>query len=406
LKIAQTLGGLPLAISQMAGIIRYQYLSFSEFLERYEDEMDRKELFEMEAGTSLQVARGNLASIWAVEILEPQARALLEVCSLLDPDCIQERIFLDGASSVTLEHYPQKKLHFTIARADLLKRSLVRRSLGEKEYWIHRVLQDSIKAKMAVERRREVFSAAVALTISAWGNTPLLKRYDTSLSKSREGLFPHIMSLAKVYETVCRDAKATTNIDLANLLHEAGWYASSFSPISLQVANIDLRWQNERGNSHDNKFLFELALKICKEYPGKDTYQLLGDIHYGLSAVANETNNGDECFKHTSILLRMRLQATQESGVSDLRLAVAHNQMGMSWVMAGEQDTAIAAFKSSIQIYQGLDDYWASMDTNPRMNMGFTYWLKGDLETASTVFEELLRDRIAKFGTNDKESYR
>lgn len=167
-----------------------------------------------------------------------------------------------------------------------------------------------------------------------------------------------------------------------------------------------LRWQHERGNSHDIKPLLTLALDICEQNPGQNTAQLLGDIHYGLSAVANETNDGEACLRHTQVLLKMRLQAFEENGIPDLRLAVAHNESGIAWVMTGEFDNAIAAFKSSIQVYQGLEEYWLSMDTNPLTNMGFTHWVKGDLVEASAIFEQLLRDRALKFGVNDTESYR
>lgn len=67
---------------------------------------------------------------------------------------------------------------------------------------------------------------------------------------------------------------------------------------------------------------------------------------------------------------------------------------------------AISNLEISIQIYRGLSDYWLSMDTNPRTNLGFTYWVLGDLTKASAIFEELLRDRQCHFGEDDRESYR
>lgn len=172
------------------------------------------------------------------------------------------------------------------------------------------------------------------------------------------------------------------------------------------LTDKQLRWQHERGNSHDIKPLLTLALDICTQNPSQETGQLLSDIHYGLSAVANETNDGEACLRHTKVLLKMRLQAFEESAIPDLRLAVAHNEIGIAWVMTGEYDNAIAAFKSSIQVYRGLEEYWLSMDTNPLTNIGFTYWVKEDLVEASAIFEQLLRDRVSKFGVNDTESYR
>jgi len=75
-------------------------------------------------------------------------------------------------------------------------------------------------------------------------------------------------------------------------------------------------------------------------------------------------------------------------------------------VMNGLYQNGISAFERSLEIYKGLKDYWLAMDTNPRTNMAFTYWMMGDQEIASSWFEDLLRDRQMKFGLNDTESYR
>ena len=45
-QISDALGGVPLAISQMAGIIRRQDLTLAEFLELYNDHEERAKLYE------------------------------------------------------------------------------------------------------------------------------------------------------------------------------------------------------------------------------------------------------------------------------------------------------------------------------------------------------------------------
>ena len=129
LKIVQKLGGISFAISQIAAIIRYQFLTFYEFLERYDDEPDCKEFFDFESEAPRRQARGNLASIWAVEQLDPQAKTILELCTILDPDCIQDRIFVEGIGSVdNLNDYFKTIFTYITVRTDLLKRSLVKRN--------------------------------------------------------------------------------------------------------------------------------------------------------------------------------------------------------------------------------------------------------------------------------------
>lgn len=52
-RISDTLGGVPLAISQMAGIIRRQDLTLSEFFELYTDHEEHASLYETKFDTSL-----------------------------------------------------------------------------------------------------------------------------------------------------------------------------------------------------------------------------------------------------------------------------------------------------------------------------------------------------------------
>lgn len=224
LEIAKKLGGLPLAIAQMAAIIQHQYMSFTEFLERYTDDEDRQELHALEAGGPHQNARGNLSTIWLVEQLEPFPRTLLEMCAVLDPDCIQERILLKGvAKEPILEAFPTSMNAYVAARAELIKRSLVSRNEEKRELWVHRILQDSVVSKMSDARIQDIFSAALSFVSDAWGPVDLTKRHDIVLSKARAGLYPHTLSLKTIYEKHVFLRDRETSLQLGALMNEAGW---------------------------------------------------------------------------------------------------------------------------------------------------------------------------------------
>ncbi|KAM5449470.1 hypothetical protein MaudCBS49596_004951 [Microsporum audouinii] len=387
-KIAAKLGGLPLAISQMAAIIRYQYLSFPEFYERYEDESDRRELHSLNIVTPRPEARGNIASIWAVEQLGPHAACLLEVSAMLDPDCIQERLFTGDLGAVgQLEDFPKTSFAYSAARADLIKRSLITRNADKREFRIHRVLQDSVLSKLTPGKIPQTFSFAVDLVLAAWGSTPLVQRHAISLARSRDGLFSHTLAMRNLFEKHYQAKVHEPGLQVAKLMNEAGY-------------------QHEKGNSEDIKPFLKLALEICNQTPGPESAQLLTNIHYGLAAAANETNDRAACLHHTEQLLKLRLKASLSTGVKDIRLAIAHNEYGIALVMNHEYEKAIAEFNTSIEVYRGLEDYWPSMDTNPRTNLGFTYWVMGDLDQSWQTLRDLLDDRETKFGVNDRESYR
>lgn len=142
------------------------------------------------------------------------------------------------------------------------------------------------------------------------------------------------------------------------------------------------------------------------QFPGEKATELLCDVHYGLAAVANETNDKGACLRHTQQLLEMRLKIYDESEVPDLRLAIAHNEYAIALVMNGDFEGAVTAFTHSIDVFRSLADYWPGMDTNPRTNLGFVLWNLGKVEEAYDMFYTLLVDREARFGVMDKESFR
>ena len=102
----------------------------------------------------------------------------------------------------------------------------------------------------------------------------------------------------------------------------------------------------------------------------------------------------------------MRSKAAEDSGISDIRLAIAHNQRAIALSMNGEYEKAITACQKSIEIFKELDEFVLAIDTNPRTNLGFTYWIIGDLENAYTTLYSLLQDREAQYGLDDSESWR
>ncbi|KAM3452599.1 hypothetical protein NHJ6243_009325 [Beauveria neobassiana] len=107
--ISKALGNIPLAISQMAGIIRRQDLTLAEFLELFIDHEERAIPYETKFDSNLVTYRHSLSSVWAFEKLKPQTRKLLELISFLDPDIIGEDLLMSAFASLFCESVPFKK---------------------------------------------------------------------------------------------------------------------------------------------------------------------------------------------------------------------------------------------------------------------------------------------------------
>ncbi|KAI1456285.1 P-loop containing nucleoside triphosphate hydrolase protein [Annulohypoxylon moriforme] len=384
--IGQRLGGLPLALAQMAGVIRLQFLSYSEFLQLYNDREEESDILETVLQPLRTTARGNLSTVWAIESFSESARAIIEISSFLDPDCIQESILTDYAASVEIPSYPKKKSQFFAARKQLIGTSLFRHNQDLAEYWMHRVTQDVVRSKIEPERRKDVFSNAVAIVTSAWPASTI-GGHDITLWEMSEKLYPHVTSLRELYTRYFVPENDDMDMAFASLLSLAGWY------------------QLERGESHTLLPVLELALELCNSVTTFDTRDLESDIHYTIGATGNETNNAELCIKHTKEFLEIRLEVAQETGKVDERLARSHNQIGIAWVLAEEYEKAEEAFQTSAREYENIPNYTKDKRSLPLVNLGLTYWLRGKLDEASEVLELGLKDREELFGYMDNYSF-
>lgn len=228
-EIGQRLGGLPLALAQMAGIIRLEFLSYAEFLKLYNDPEEQGDIHETVLQPLRTTARGNLSTVWAIERFSDPARAIIEVSSFLDPDCIQESILTEHAVSVKITSFPKKRGQFFAARKLLIGSSLFRHNQDLAEYWMHRVTQDVVRSKIEPERRKDIFSSAVTVVASAWPASSV-GGYDVKLWELSEKLYPHVASLKDLYKRYFVPGRNDLDLAFASLLSRAGWYVY-LSPI-------------------------------------------------------------------------------------------------------------------------------------------------------------------------------
>ena len=164
--VARRLGGLPLAMTQMAGVIIRRDLTFSEFLETYDEEESHAELF---ATSSLKRSQSGylhtLASVWALESLRHGA-TLLDVCSLLDADGIQEYVLTSYPDSAPSTSYPRTSSTYQKARTELLQSSLISRDRSSQKILVHRMIQDAARARMTPSHFETTFATSLTLVDS------------------------------------------------------------------------------------------------------------------------------------------------------------------------------------------------------------------------------------------------
>jgi tetratricopeptide (TPR) repeat protein len=159
LRIAQQVGGLPLAIDQAGAYIEEAEVSPAEYLALYSAEGER-----------LRSRRGDYATdhesvtntyTMAMEHLDEATREIVRQCAFLAPEAIPEEILTRGKN-------PNFAFREAVAKA--AKFSLVRRNPDTRSVNIHRLVQEVVKDAMDEPTRRSYAQgvADAVVTVFPW----------------------------------------------------------------------------------------------------------------------------------------------------------------------------------------------------------------------------------------------
>ncbi|KAH8587276.1 hypothetical protein B0O99DRAFT_656491 [Bisporella sp. PMI_857] len=368
--VADKLGGMPLALTQMAGVMIRQSLSFADFLNRYEEEETHGTLF------SLSLEPSHKRTNYGYTL----ASGLLDIMAFLDPDGIPEKYLVGVVGEVQLPDYPKTVTAYQDARSELLKSSLIRNDRSASNLTIHRLIQDGARAKMQPDRATIVFSAAVEVLWSMWPPAESGVRHHVARWKDCELLAPHILRLKEHYLRAGRALKSRwiNNLNFATLLNELGCTKQhqELSPISTT--------QDEgRG------------------------YFLLAETHNNIAGAATEYNDADTALHHFKVYNNM-LQDKQRGkiNVADSRLTSSFFNLGMSYTMMGDYENATTNFKQALEEAEKLPDPKNSKLARSLAltNLGLTKWLMEDQTEAAKLLERALKEREELLGPNDRQS--
>lgn len=124
-----------------------------------------------------------------------------------------------------------------------------------------------------------------------------------------------------------------------------------------------------------------------------------------MGALSNETNDAQSCLEHNILCLSIRKAESVKNNKPDLRLAFAHSQMGIAYMMVRKFALATEYFKQSVELLKvvevDLDEFGF-----PVCNLGLAYWIQGELNAADKTLTDLLLQRERLHGKLDKVSYK
>lgn len=224
IALATRLGGLPLAIVQIAALVDRLDMTIQEFLDFYEKQVTIINLAQKQPEFLQDRYRHSLLTVWALEYLEPSTTILLRIMSFLNPDRIQESLFTHNLPHDLQPGFPIGDEAYITARADMLRVSLVKRNKDEKELVLHRLVQDVVQAQMKPSEAIATFEVTVRLLVNAWPTPTLRFDHNSATWEKSELLLQHIVRVERLYQKhEMWEVSERAKRDLAQLLLFAGW---------------------------------------------------------------------------------------------------------------------------------------------------------------------------------------
>ena len=230
-RIAEILGGIPLALLQCAEMVKDDELTFGHFLDWHKRQQERGDLIsDFETPRDNIPARGSIATRWTMKTMSPGAKALIDIFSFLDPDSIQDEILVQSLDNIDpgllLSDFPRTYKQMIPARKELTDRPFVKFDRGE--WRIHRSVQVVFRFYMNQQRMQEVFTSTIALVHHFW-EPEYHKGRSHSIARWRKynQLHNHLISISKLYCELFRRGFLSPSVQLARLLFQCAWYAST-----------------------------------------------------------------------------------------------------------------------------------------------------------------------------------
>ena len=200
LRLAEELGGLPLALEQAAAYIVHHQMSLSEYLEDWQHE--REQVLNWYDGSVTQYP-ASVAVTWqkTFQQLSPTAASILRLTAYLAPDPIPSEMFekeksiVEEAIGLWCEETGAQPGNQSVkaAIAELAAYSMVTRK--GPSLTVHRMVQDVLRSKIPEERRRDWIERSLRLVndfspidpndVRTWPNWDLLRPHATRLFNTR-----------------------------------------------------------------------------------------------------------------------------------------------------------------------------------------------------------------------------
>ncbi|KAF2753267.1 hypothetical protein EJ05DRAFT_504920 [Pseudovirgaria hyperparasitica] len=221
-QIASNLGGLPLALNQMAALINARNYSLADFSALYSRNSQRLHK-EKRNGYKYLGYNYSLDTVWELSFnaLGDEARACLGVLSFLAADSAPIALFTDvePGNLPDILSFCKDELSFDDALEQLTHHALIRKNIDEGTFRIHRLVQSEYRSRM--ENPQEQFEAATRLLLEKFP-PERSNQYNDEEWLIYERYIPSVLALVRDYNDSQKNkSRIKPNMNFVKLLANA-----------------------------------------------------------------------------------------------------------------------------------------------------------------------------------------
>ncbi|KAF2124980.1 TPR-like protein [Dothidotthia symphoricarpi CBS 119687] len=408
--VVKLLGYHPLAIVQMASVMVREQLTYKDFIQRYEEEAEHAELFEQTyvSKQKQQTSVHTISSVWLLDTLDFGA-GLLHTMSFFDPDGIQDNLLTSAIGLNTTYEYLSTKTKYQKARAELLNSSLISKDASGTKLMVHRLTQDAVWASLADLRKAPSqavasFNSALAILLHAWPRAGYAERQKTARWNECEVLLAHILRLRNRFlrASPLIQGLLRSNIQLADLLNEFGWYCQERARNEEATECFQLAQANLTSILEVDSSSSLTSPRLPKDVILQTKF-LLAETHRNLGCSAAERIRPVDARFHFKEYNKLMLEEYHgKEPNDDSRLAISYFELATAHIMLEEWSEAEECNIVALKVADGLTDSVKAKMTRslPQVNLACLYLLTGRVDEAEPLLVNTLREREEIYGVN------
>ncbi|KAL3417613.1 tetratricopeptide repeat domain-containing protein [Phlyctema vagabunda] len=373
-SVLEKIGGLPLAIGQIAALIRRHFMTVHEFAQAFAQGAKEAGLSDYQASQYDGSYRYSLFTVWAFDTLDELAQGLLNVMSFLDPFGIQETILMADAEYTKFEQYPIGSAYIT-ARSKLLKASLISRNIHANQVELHPLVREILQARMDHRNLLTHMSTAIGLLRKSWPREEVKFGHETSHREQSGRLVTHVLRLKDAYEKHLLSLQGEAELQWIELLRYTGWYLY------------------ERGEHETALPLFHQAFALARNL-NPLSLPIIADILMSLAAIGIHASSGSEVLGYAQEHLKIRQQIYDQH--------IGERPWQLHYDLAMGIATVAMAYNQKTQFHEALEPAMKAVElyrASPRAfafpafaHAGWALWSLGRFKEAEDVLMEVVRE--------------